>query len=188
MAGTKTPHTNSPRVHVEHFRIAQGNSLTHREPPNGKSEFQKCIYTQMQLEQICPWLSPLFVLSMDFWLDSSCFMLDFQLLNRRTNGNAALASSSSASTLLHPQRSFTEILAFLSGWPEFPHSALGTHYNKASPLYLTEYKGKMLRSYGRHSSLLGSSFSCSNYSLAGKKTESWPEMWMIACVCIYVLC
>lgn len=54
VVGTETPHTNSPRVHVEHRMIAQGNSLTHREQPNGKSELQEYIYTQMQLEQICP--------------------------------------------------------------------------------------------------------------------------------------
>lgn len=91
----------SPRVHVEHSRIV----LTHREQPNRRSELQKCIYSQMRLKQFSPRLSPLFVLSMDFWLDSSGFMLDFQLLNRRTNGNGDLASSSSASTL-HPQRSY----------------------------------------------------------------------------------
>lgn len=66
-------------------------------------------------------------------------MLDFQLLNGRTNGNTDAAFSSSASTL-HPQRSSTEILAFISGWPEFPHSAAGTHCNEASLDYIVPEK------------------------------------------------
>lgn len=109
-------------------------------------------------------------------------MVDFQLLNRQTNRNADLASSSSGSTL-HPQRSYRN-----PGCPECPWSAAGAHCNEASSLFLTCYTGKMLRSYGRHTSLIGSSFPCINYPEAGKKTESWPEIRMIECVGIYVLC
>lgn len=158
----------------------------------GNQSCKNCIYIQVQLEQICPQLSPLFVLSTAFWLDASCVMLDFQLLNRRINGNTDVASSLSTSTL-HPQRSSTEVPVFTFGWPEFPRSAAGAHCNEASPRYLTDYKGKMLCngsiemkcSYGRHTSLLGSSFSCINYSLARKKTESWPETWMTECVFMF---
>lgn len=85
-------------------------------------------------------------------------------------------------------KDLAETLAFVSGCPRFPWSAAGAHGNEASPLYLTCYSGKMLHSHRRHTSLIGSSFLCINYPVAGKKTKSWPEIGTIECVSIYVLC